>query len=141
MTAAEDSVAEAQPDGVALTVSSFGFKYGSVLDADWVADARILRNPFWEPVLRPLTGLDAPVREYVMEQPAARELITRLAEMLVWVCARAGEHGRTAVHAAVGCTGGRHRSVVIASEVAQQLRAAGVRVTLQHRDVEKPDPR
>lgn len=137
----EDSAAQPQPDGVMLTVSSFGFKYGPMTDADWVADARILRNPFWEPELRPLTGLDDAVRFFVMEQPAAREMITRLAELLAWVCARAADQGRTAVVAAVGCTGGRHRSVVIATELAEQLRTTGVRVTLQHRDVDKPDPR
>jgi UPF0042 nucleotide-binding protein len=141
VTATEDLNAQPQAGGVTLTVSSFGYKYGPIVEADWVADARILRNPFWEEELRPLTGLDEPVRDYVLQQPAARELIARLTEMLVWACARSGEHGRAAVHAAIGCTGGRHRSVVIASELAGQLRAAGVPTTLHHRDVERPDPR
>lgn len=135
------SNAPAHGDGLTCTITSFGYKYGPAVDADWVADARILRNPFWEPALRPFTGFDQAVRDFVLEQPVARELVERLADMFAWVCIRASECGRSSVHLAVGCTGGRHRSVVIACELAARLEGSGATVTLQHRDVERPDPR
>jgi UPF0042 nucleotide-binding protein len=122
------------------TVSSFGFKYGLVLDADWVVDSRFLRNPFWEPQLRMLTGFDGAVRDYVLDQPNARELVDRLVSLLAWAAERAGDHGRRRLHVAVGCTGGRHRSVVLADEIAARLRSAGVDVAVHHRDVDRPVP-
>jgi RNase adapter protein RapZ len=134
----------AEGDGqrvMVCTVSSFGFKYGLPVEADWVVDARFLRNPFWEPDLRPLTGLDAPVRDFVWEQPTAREFVERLAALVSWTLERASDAGRTRLHLAVGCTGGRHRSVVLASEIAARLREEGVPVVLRHRDVGRPDPR
>lgn len=126
-----------------VTVSSFGYKHGPQLDADWVVDARMIRNPFWEPELRPLTGLDAPVREFVMHEPEATQLVRRLQELLVWASERYAQHGRRYLHIAVGCTGGRHRSVVISEALADALRAseAGLAVSVRHRDVERPDPR
>jgi len=123
------------------TVSSFGFKYGVPVEADWVVDARFLRNPFWEPELRPLTGLDAPVRDFVWGQEAAPEFVDRLVAVLTWTLERAAVAGRTRLHLGVGCTGGRHRSVVLACEIAARLREEGVAVVLRHRDVERPDPR
>jgi RNase adapter protein RapZ len=123
------------------TVSSFGFKYGPELEADWVIDSRILPNPFWEPALRPLTGLDGPVRDFLLGHEVSREFIDRTTALLRWVVAVARERGRRAVHVAVGCTGGRHRSVVIAVELAARLADAGVTVEVRHRDVDRPDPR
>jgi RNase adapter protein RapZ len=123
------------------TVSSFGFKYGPPLEADWVVDARFLRNPFWEPALRPLTGLDPAVRDFVWEQSVAREFVDRLVALLTWTLERAADAGRTRLHLGVGCTGGRHRSVVLACAVAERLAEEGVPVLLRHRDVERPDPR
>lgn len=137
----EPPVAEDGPATVVCTVSSFGFKYGVLVEADWVVDARFLRNPFWEPELRPLTGLDAPVHDFVWEQAEAREFVDRLVGVLAWTLERAAEAGRTRLHLGVGCTGGRHRSVVLACEIAARLRAEGVSVVLRHRDVERPDPR
>lgn len=125
----------------ACTVSSFGFKYGAQAEADWVIDSRILPNPFWEPQLRPLTGLDAAVRDFVMGHPESRELLERSASLLGWVIAAAAARGRRALHVAVGCTGGRHRSVVVAGELAERLRTDSVAVTVRHRDVQRPDPR
>ena len=127
--------------GIVCAVSSFGFKYGPPVEADWVVDARFLRNPFWEPELRPLTGLDAAVHDFVWEQPAAREFVDRLSALVAWTLARAAEAGRTRLHLGVGCTGGRHRSVVLASELAERLREEGLAVVLRHRDVGRPDPR
>jgi UPF0042 nucleotide-binding protein len=124
-----------------LTVSSFGFKYGPQLEADWVIDARMLRNPFWEPALRPLTGLDPEVRAHVLDHPPGAEFVDRVTELLRWTMGEMAGRGRTRLHVAVGCTGGRHRSVVVASELAGRLRGEGVAVSLRHRDVERPDPR
>jgi RNase adapter protein RapZ len=126
---------------VVCTVSSFGFKYGPPVEADWVVDARFLRNPFWEPDLRPLTGLDEPVHAFVWEQPEAREFVDRLAGLLTWTLDRASDAGRKRLHLAVGCTGGRHRSVVLACELAGRLSKEGVPVVLRHRDVDRPDLR
>jgi len=127
--------------GVHVTVSSFGYKHGPQLEADWVVDARLIRNPFWEPALRPLTGLDAPVRDFVLAEPEAQELVRRLSDLLGWAAARYAEHGRRYLHIAVGCTGGRHRSVVITEELATALRGAGFEVAVRHRDVLRADPR
>jgi UPF0042 nucleotide-binding protein len=134
----------ASPDGRAAmvcTVSSFGFKFGPPVEADWTVDARFLRNPFWEPELRPLTGLDPAVHDFVWDQPAAREFVDRLAALLTWTLERAADAGRSRLHLAVGCTGGRHRSVVLAAEIAARLREEGMPVVLRHRDVQRPDPR
>jgi UPF0042 nucleotide-binding protein len=138
--AAVAPAAGAESDFV-LTLSSFGYKYGAQLEADWVVDARILRNPFWEPALRPLTGLDPAVRAHVLDDPSAGELLDRLADLLRWTVAEMAGRRRTRLHAAVGCTGGRHRSVVVATELAGRLRGEGIAVVLRHRDVERPDPR
>jgi UPF0042 nucleotide-binding protein len=123
------------------TVSSFGFKYGPQAEADWVIDSRILPNPFWEAELRPLTGLDQPVRDFVLRHAESGELVERTAALLGWVIDAARRRGRTALHIAVGCTGGRHRSVVIATELASRLGGEDVAVDVRHRDVQRPDPR
>jgi RNase adapter protein RapZ len=135
-------VAPTNPEApLRITVSSFGYKFGPQPEADWVVDVRFLRNPFWEPDLRARTGLEEPVREYVLADPAAEELQRRLAELLGFLAAQYSGHGRRFLHMAVGCTGGRHRSVVIAEELGRRLRTEGVEVTVRHRDVGKPDPR
>lgn len=133
--------AEGAASDFVLTLSSFGYKYGVQLEADWVVDARVLRNPFWEPALRPLTGLDPAVRAYVLDDPSAAELLERLSDLLRWTIAEMAGRRRTRLHVAVGCTGGRHRSVVVAAELAGRLHGEGVAVALRHRDVERPDPR
>ena len=126
---------------LALTLSSFGYKFGPQPDADWVVDSRMLRNPFWEPQLRPLTGRDEAVRAYVMEQPEAVRLLDWLRDMLRWSAPLYAERGRSTLHLAIGCTGGRHRSVVLAEALAAQLTDNGMSVSVQHRDVDIPDPR
>ena len=127
--------------GLAVTLSSFGYKFGLPLDADWVVDSRMIRNPFWDPSLRPMTGLDPEVRSYVLEDPVARELVHRMRDLLRWSAGAYVDHGRHYIHVAIGCTGGRHRSVVLAEGLAAELRSDDVRVAVRHRDVEKPDPR
>lgn len=126
---------------VAVSLSSFGYKFGLPPDAEWIVDARMVRNPFWVAELRPRTGLDAAVREYVLEDPVAQELIDRVQALLLWSSRRYGERGRGALNLAVGCTGGRHRSVALVEAVALRLRDGGLDVTVKHRDVDQPDPR
>ncbi|TMB92758.1 MAG: hypothetical protein E6J45_01770 [Chloroflexi bacterium] len=126
---------------LALTVSSFGYKFGAMPDADWVVDSRMLRNPFWEPELRPLTGLDERVRAYVLDQPEALRLVEWLSDVLRWAAPLYVERGRSALHLAIGCTGGRHRSVVLSEALAARLSDDGLTVSIRHRDVDKPDPR
>ena len=121
---------------VTLTVLSFGFKYGLPADADMVADVRFLPNPFWVPELRPLTGLDETVSEYVLSQEGAVEFVDGYAAALRPVLAGyAREHKRHAT-IAVGCTGGKHRSVAIARRLADRLGALpGIAVHIKHRDL------
>lgn len=126
---------------VGVSVSSFGFKFGLPPEAEWMADARMVRNPFWVPELRPHTGLEEPVREYVLGDPVAQELINRLRGLMLWSAEQFAGRGREVMNVAVGCTGGRHRSVAIAEALAARLRDDGLDVTVSHRDVEKPDPR
>jgi RNase adapter protein RapZ len=129
------------PPPFRLTLSSFGFKFGTELEADWVIDARLMSNPFWQPELRPLTGLDTPVRDFVMEQHEAREFVKRLREQLEWALPLYQDHRRRFLHVAIGCTGGRHRSVVLAEALAESLRSDERQVTVRHRDVHRNDPR
>jgi len=131
----------ASTSAMVCTVSSFGFKFGPQIEADWVIDARFLRNPFWDPALRPMTGEDPAVADYIFAEPPAPEFVERTSALLGWVVAQAEAHGRVRLHVAIGCTGGRHRSVAVATRVAEQLRAGGVDVVLRHRDIDHPDPR
>jgi UPF0042 nucleotide-binding protein len=118
-------------------VLSFGFKHGLPLDADLVFDCRFLPNPHWVEELRPGTGLDEPVRDYVLGQPGAPRFLDHLEAMLADLLpAFAGEQ-KTYLTVAVGCTGGRHRSVAIAEQVGQRLRRHGVRPGVLHRDVDR----
>ena len=120
-----------------VTVVAFAYKQGLPQDADWVVDTRFLANPYWEPELKPLDGRDQPVRDYVLEQPAAGETLDRLEAVLVPLLPRYREQGRQRVTVAFGCTGGRHRSVVLASELAERLRAkADVDVDLVLRELD-----
>jgi UPF0042 nucleotide-binding protein len=121
---------------IQLTLMSFGFKYGLPADADLVADARFLPNPFWQPELRPLTGLDHDVREYVLSQPGATDFVDDYAKALRPVLEGYRRENKRHATIAVGCTGGKHRSVAIAEALAARLRdAPGVAVAIKHRDL------
>jgi UPF0042 nucleotide-binding protein len=117
------------------TVMSFGFKYGIPLDADIVLDMRFLPNPHWVPELRPLTGLDRSVSAYVLSLPEAVLFLDRLLPTLEPVVEGYGREGKTYVTVAVGCTGGKHRSVATAEELARRLKTLGVASRTVHRDL------
>lgn len=122
---------------LAITVMSFGFKYGVPTDADLVMDVRFLPNPFYLPELRSLTGLDEPVRDYVLDRLETREFLERWFELLRFLMPGYLGEGKAHLEVALGCTGGMHRSVVLAEETAAFLRALGYVVTTTHRDVGK----
>ncbi|HWG02370.1 MAG TPA: RNase adapter RapZ [Trebonia sp.] len=119
--------------GPRVHIMSFGYKYGLPVDADLVADCRFLPNPHWVPELRALSGLDAPVRDYVLGQPAAGAFLSAYLEVLDVSLAGFEREGKRFVTLAVGCTGGKHRSVAIAEQLAARL--AGRDVTVTHRDL------
>jgi len=121
--------------GMQTTLLSFGFKHGLPLDVDIVLDLRFLPNPYWVEGLRDLTGLDAPVRDYVLAQEHATEFLSRVSSLLELLLPAYVKEGKSYLTIALGCTGGRHRSVVIAEELARRLRADGVRPLVKHRDI------
>lgn len=126
--------------GLRLSVVSFGYKYGLPVDADQVADCRFLPNPHWIPELAPMTGQDAPVRDYVLAQPGATQFLEHYAELLRVMLAGYEREGKRFVTLAVGCTGGKHRSVAIAAELAARVAAlptsaGGTDVQVEHRDL------
>jgi UPF0042 nucleotide-binding protein len=123
--------------GVRLSIVSFGFKYGLPVDADLVADCRFLPNPHWIAELAPMTGQDAPVREYVLSQPGAEQFLHYYTELLRVVLPGYEREGKRFVTLAVGCTGGKHRSVAIAGQLATRVaEAAGIgTVQVVHRDL------
>ncbi|GID33046.1 RNase adapter RapZ [Paractinoplanes brasiliensis] len=120
-----------------ITIVSFGFKHGLPLDADLVLDCRFLPNPHWVERLRPGTGLDAAVRDHVLGQPAAPRFLDRVEDLLVDLLPAFAAENRTVHTVAVGCTGGRHRSVAVAEAAAERLRRRGVSVAVLHRDVRR----
>jgi UPF0042 nucleotide-binding protein len=119
------------------SVVSFGYKHGLPLDVDVVIDCRWLPNPHWVEELRPHTGLDAPVRDHVLGQPQAGEFLDRLDALFELVLPAFVEEGKSYLTIALGCTGGRHRSVALAEALAERLRAHGVDPTVVHRDIGK----
>lgn len=123
--------------GMRTTIRSFGFKHGSPIDADMVLDVRFLPNPHWVDELRPLTGLDAPVRDYVLGQDEAKEFVDRIVDLLELLLPAYRKEGKAYLSIAIGCTGGRHRSVAIAEEIRRRLGELGTEATITHRDVER----
>ena len=117
------------------TVMSFGYKYGIPVDADLVVDCRFLPNPHWVPELRDRTGLDPDVNDYVVEQPGAKEFLDRYAELLHLIAEGYLREGKRYVTVAVGCTGGKHRSVAMSEHLAARFVAEGVDTMVVHRDM------
>ena len=119
------------------SIVSFGFKNGLPLEADLVFDARFLPNPHWVDALRPHSGLDDDVRDYVMSSPEAVEFLARIDDLVTFLLPFFSREGKSYVSIAIGCTGGRHRSVVLAEELARRLRAQGFSPSVHHRDVDR----
>ncbi|MFD0530198.1 RNase adapter RapZ [Kitasatospora arboriphila] len=117
------------------TVMSFGFKYGLPVDADLVVDCRFLPNPHWVPELRAHTGTDSDVADYVFKQPGAQEFLDGYAELLKIVTEGYRREGKRYMTLAVGCTGGKHRSVAMSERLTRRLIADGVETVLVHRDM------
>jgi len=125
--------------GAAMTVSitSFGFKYGLPLDADLVFDVRFLPNPHYQPDLRPLPGTDRAVEDFVLRSEGAQPLLEHLYALIDFALPRYAAEGKAYLSIALGCTGGRHRSVVLARQLAQHLRHSHYRVIVDHRDLQR----
>ncbi|MDD4169988.1 MAG: RNase adapter RapZ [Desulfotomaculaceae bacterium] len=123
--------------GLHITVISFGFKYGIPLDSDLVIDVRFLTNPYYQPNLRPLTGNDPEVREYVFNSPLAGEFINKFAGLVQFLIPQYSKEGKTTLMIAIGCTGGMHRSVALACRLGEILLENNFRVTVRHRDIDR----
>jgi UPF0042 nucleotide-binding protein len=133
-----EAFSDAPPEeGLQVSLISFGFKYGSPRDADLVFDVRFLPNPHWVEDLRPLPGSDGRVRAYVTSQPAYGPFLTRLESLLDAVVPGYVDEGKSYLTIAVGCTGGHHRSVVVADELARYFRERGLPATVDHRDLDR----
>jgi UPF0042 nucleotide-binding protein len=128
---------EAPDTQMQTTLVSFGYKHGLPLDTDLVIDCRFLPNPHWVEDLRPLTGLDEPVRDYVLGQPITDEFLTELRGLLTLLLPAYVKEGKSYLTIAFGCTGGRHRSVAISEEIAAGLRANGFDLRVTHRDIDR----
>ena len=120
--------------GMTVQCISFGFKNGLPMEADLVFDVRCLPNPFYVPELKEHTGLEAPVRDYVMAAPQSRELLQRLFDLVDFLLPLYLQEGKSRLTIAVGCTGGRHRSVAFAQAIGEHLREGGAPVVITHRD-------
>ena len=118
-----------------VSVVSFGFKYGIPVDTDFMADMRFLPNPHWIPELRPRTGLDPEVADYVLEQQGAAEFVERWVELIAGVAEGYLGQGKRFAQVAIGCTGGKHRSVTVTEEVVRRLQARGIEARAYHRDL------
>jgi UPF0042 nucleotide-binding protein len=119
------------------SVVSFGYKFGLPLDVDVVFDCRFLPNPFWIEELRPFSGLDEPVRAYVLEQPETKEFLDKVDGLLTGIIPSFEREGKSYLTIALGCTGGRHRSVVLAEALGERFRGNGTTVSVFHRDVDR----
>ena len=121
-------------DSLLVTFVSFGFKYGIPIDADLVFDVRFLPNPFYVEKLRPLSGMDAEVQEYVLRSDVAKNFLTKLTDMIDFLLPQYAAEGRYALTIGIGCTGGQHRSVAVAKALTDYLAARDANVRLRNRD-------
>ncbi len=132
-----DLFLEDSNQGMSIRCTSFGFKYGPASEADLVFDVRCLPNPYYLDELRPLTGLDAPVRDYVLDSDVSRGFLERLIALVDYCVPLYRDEGKSQLVIAVGCTGGKHRSVAFAQALYFHLAAQGYRVSVGHRDISK----
>jgi RNase adapter protein RapZ len=126
-----------EPSAMQTSLISFGYKHGLPLDADVVLDCRFLPNPHWVAELRDLSGLDDRVKAYLWRRPETAEFIDRVAELLRFLLPQFLSEGKSYLAIAIGCTGGRHRSVALVEELASRLRADGYSLSVFHRDIDR----
>lgn len=127
--------ADKKIEGLSITVYSFGFKNGAAYDADLVIDVRFLPNPFWDPEMRPLSGLDAPVHDFVMAREETKNFLEKWYALLDTLVPGYVKEGKQQLAIAIGCTGGQHRSVTITEATGDYLKSQGYRVSVAHRDL------
>jgi UPF0042 nucleotide-binding protein len=122
-------------DALQVSVMSFGFKHGVPIDVDIVLDVRFLPNPHWDEDLRPLSGLDQPVKDFVLGQQLSNDFLDRVGSLLELVLPAYVHEGRSYLTIGIGCTGGRHRSVAMVEEVATHMANQGYHPRISHRDI------
>jgi len=120
-----------------ITVVSFGYKFGIPLDSDLVIDVRFLPNPHYEPSLRPFTGNESIVRDFVFASPVTTEFMQKFVDLVTFLIPNYTKEGKTTLMVAIGCTGGRHRSVALANKLGEILSQRNLRVTVRHRDIKR----
>ncbi|MCL2402941.1 MAG: RNase adapter RapZ [Coriobacteriia bacterium] len=120
---------------LSIMVNSFGFKYGVPADADIVYDVRFLPNPYWDPDLRPLSGMDEKISQFVLSRSETQDFLDKWINLLLTTIPHYISEGKLALNISIGCTGGRHRSVVLSRETTKLLKDAGYQVTNMHRDI------
>lgn len=130
-------VGDSSKRALQVNVMSFGFKYGLPIEADMVFDVRFLPNPFYDSALRGKTGMDAEVRDYIFRHESSREFLQKLSELITFLVPRYVEEGKHTLTIAVGCTGGRHRSVAVAEALTELIRTLGQSAEVIHRDIDK----
>ena len=128
---------EAEQDGLSITLVSFGYKHGLPFNADLAFDVRYLPNPYFQPGLRELTGNDPEVVEFLQRCPDTQEILSRLEDLLTYLLPRYSREGKSYLTVAIGCTGGRHRSVALSNQLESRLDQLGYRVKAIHRDVRR----
>lgn len=119
-----------------ISLTSFGFKHGLPLDSDIVMDVRFLPNPFYDETLKNLTGMEEKVRNFVMDNQIANVFLNKFEDLMLLLIPQYIKEGKHQIVVAIGCTGGRHRSVTIVFELARRLRENGYRIIVEHRDIE-----
>ncbi|HXJ36799.1 MAG TPA: RNase adapter RapZ [Candidatus Eisenbacteria bacterium] len=132
-----DMLARADTRDLTVSLVSFGYKYGLPTDADLAFDCRFLPNPFFVDELRPKTGLDQPVADWVLGRDDAQEYLRHVVDLLAFSLPHYRREGKSYLTIAVGCTGGRHRSVVLVEELRRRLAGTGARVLVRHRDIDR----
>lgn len=130
-------IENAEYNNFIISVVSFGFKYGIPKDADLVFDVRFLPNPYYDPELRPFTGNDEAVQEFVMQFDEAKEFLNKTADLMEFLIPNYIKEGKNGLVVGIGCTGGKHRSVTLANGIYQELRDLPYSVRIEHRDIEK----
>ncbi len=126
-----------EPGSMSINLLSFGYRYGIPIESDLVMDVRFLENPYFVEELKALPGTDARVRDFLLDMAETREFVDRYRGLLDYLIPLYLKEGKSNLSIAVGCTGGRHRSVVIADRLAEELNAEGTRISIRHRDIDK----